>query len=153
MKTYSPKAKEIRRAWYVVDAEGAVLGRLASHVAQVLRGKHKPSYVPNLDSGDHVVVINAAKVRLSGEKAGKKVYRRHSGYPGGLREIPFERLVRERPERVVEQAIKGMLPSTRLGRQMARKLSVYTGPDHPHGAQRPVPLPVGEVPGRSEREG
>jgi large subunit ribosomal protein L13 len=152
MKTYSPKAREIRRAWYVVDADGAVLGRLASHVAQVLRGKHKPSYVPNLDSGDHVVVINAAKVRLSGEKAGKKLYRRHSGYPGGLREIPFERLVRERPERVVEQAIKGMLPSTRLGRQMARKLSVYAGPDHPHGAQRPVPLPVGEIPGRSDRE-
>jgi large subunit ribosomal protein L13 len=152
MKTYSPKAKEIRRAWYVVDADGAVLGRLASHVAQVLRGKHKPTYAPHLDSGDHVVVINAAKVRLSGEKSGKKVYRRHTGYPGGLREVPYERMVAKRPERVVEQAIRGMLPSTRLGRQMARKLSVYAGPDHPHQAQRPVPLALGQIPGRSDEE-
>jgi large subunit ribosomal protein L13 len=150
MKTYSPKPKEIRRAWYVVDADGAVLGRLASEVAQILRGKHKPTYAPHLDGGDHVIVVNAAKVRLSGEKAGKKLYRHHSGYPGGLREVPYERMLRRRPERVVEQAIRGMLPRTRLGRRMAGKLSVYAGPDHRHEAQQPVPLRLGEVPSHRE---
>jgi large subunit ribosomal protein L13 len=147
MKTYSPKPKEIRRDWYVVDADGAVLGRLASEVAGILRGKHKPTYAPHLDTGDHVIVVNAAKIRLSGEKSGKKVYFRHSGYPGGIKEMPYDRLVSRHPERVVEQAIRGMLPKTRLGRQMARKLSVYAGAEHPHEAQKPVALNLGEVPG------
>jgi large subunit ribosomal protein L13 len=147
MKTYSPKAREIRRVWYVVDAEGAVLGRLASEVAKILRGKHKPTYAPHLDSGDHVIVVNAAKVRLSGEKAEKKVFYRHSGYPGGIRAVPYQRLLARRPERLVEQAVRGMLPKTRLGRQMARKLAVYAGAGHPHAAQRPVSLRLGEVPG------
>jgi large subunit ribosomal protein L13 len=147
MKTYSPRPKEIRRDWYVVDADGAVLGRLASEVAGILRGKHKPTYAPHLDTGDHVVVVNAAKIRLSGEKSGKKVYFRHSGYPGGIKEMPYDRLASRHPERVVEQAIRGMLPKTRLGRQMARKLSVYAGAEHPHEAQKPVALKLGEVPG------
>ncbi len=147
MKTYMPKPKDVQRDWYVVDADGAVLGRLASEVAGVLRGKHKPTWAPHLDVGDHVVVINAGKVRLTGEKEGKKVYYRHSQYPGGLHEIPYERLAERRPERLVEQAVRGMLPKTRLGRRMLRKLSVYPGPEHPHGAQRPTPLRLGEVPG------
>ena len=146
MKTYSPKAKEIRRAWYVVDAEGQVLGRLASEVAKILRGKHRPTYAPHLDTGDHVVVVNAARVRLTGNKPRQKVYYRHSGYPGGLRETPYERMLERHPERVVERAVRGMLPRNRLGRQMARKLKVYAGPQHPHAAQRPIPLRVGEVP-------
>jgi large subunit ribosomal protein L13 len=151
MKTYSPKSKEIRRDWYVVDADGAVLGRLASEVAKILRGKHKPTFAPHLDTGDHVVVVNARRIRLSGEKAGKKVYHRHSGYPGGIRDIPYERLLARHPERLVEQAVRGMLPKNRLGRQMFRKLSVYAGADHPHGAQKPVVLSLGQVPGeRSE---
>lgn len=150
MKTYMPKPKDVQRSWYVVDADGAVLGRLASEVARVLRGKHKPTYAPHLDTGDHVVVINAAKVRLTGEKEGKKVYYRHSQYPGGLREIPYDRLAERQPERLVEQAVRGMLPKSRLGRQMLRKLSVYAGPDHPHEAQRPTALRLGEVPGATE---
>jgi large subunit ribosomal protein L13 len=147
MKTYSPKPKEIRRAWYLVDADGTVLGRLASEVAKILRGKHKPTYAPHLDTGDHVIVINAGRVRLSGEKGGKKVYYRHTGYPGGIREVPFQRLLARRPERLVEQAVRGMLPKNALGRQMARKLSVYAGADHPHGAQKPVALKLGDTPG------
>lgn len=146
-KTYSPKAKEITRVWYVIDAEGAVLGRLASEVAKILRGKHKPTYAPHLDTGDHVVVVNAAKVRLTGGKELKKVYYRHSGYPGGIREISFERMMAERPERVVEKAVKGMLPKNRLGRQMGGKLRVYKGPEHEHSSQKPIPLQLGEVPG------
>ncbi len=139
-KTYSPKAKDIQRAWFVVDAENAVLGRLASEVAHVLRGKHKPTFAPHMDMGDHVIVVNAEKIRVTGAKASDKLYYHHSQYPGGLSEVPFERLARERPERIVERAIKGMLPRNRLGRQMARKLAVYAGPDHPHAAQMPVPL-------------
>jgi large subunit ribosomal protein L13 len=150
MKTYSPKAGEIERAWYVVDAEGAVLGRLASEVAQILRGKHKPTWAPHLDTGDHVIVVNASGVRLTGEKDQKKVYYSHSGYPGGLSEVEYERMARERPERVVERAIRGMLPKNRLGRQMLRKLSVYRGPDHPHEAQKPVVLKLGDVPGKEK---
>jgi large subunit ribosomal protein L13 len=141
-----PKPKDVQRGWYVVDADGAVLGRLASEVAGVLRGKHKPTYAPHIDVGDHVVVVNAAKVRLTGEKEGKKIYYRHSQYPGGLHEVPYAQLAERRPERVVEQAVRGMLPKTRLGRQMLRKLSVYAGPDHPHEAQRPKALRLGEVP-------
>ena len=152
MKTFSPRAKDISRAWYVVDAQGQVLGRLASEVAKILRGKHKPTFAPHLDTGDHVIVVNAAGVRLTGEKGGKKLYRRHSGYPGGLREVPFERMAAEQPERVVERAVRGMLPKNRLGRQMFRKLSVYGGPDHPHQAQQPTPLKLGEVPGPEMKE-
>jgi large subunit ribosomal protein L13 len=147
MKTYSPKPKQVERAWYLVDGDGAVLGRLASEVAKILRGKHKPAYAPHLDTGDHVIVTNADKVRLSGEKEFKKIYYRHSQYPGGLHEIPYEHLAARRPERIVEQAVRGMLPKNRLGRKMAGKLHVYTGPEHPHGAQSPVPLRIGDVPG------
>jgi large subunit ribosomal protein L13 len=153
MKTYSPKAGEIERAWYVVDADGAVLGRLASEVAQILRGKHKPTWAPHLDTGDHVVVVNASGIRLTGEKDQKKVYYSHSGYPGGLGEVEYERMAREHPERVVERAIRGMLPKSRLGRRMLRKLSVYRGPEHPHEAQRPVPLKLGEIPGARKENG
>ncbi|HVM11545.1 MAG TPA: 50S ribosomal protein L13 [Actinomycetota bacterium] len=146
MKTYSPKAADITRGWYLVDAEGVVLGRLASEVAKILRGKHKPTFAPHVDGGDHVVVINAAKVSLSGGKESKKMAYRHSQYPGGLRAVPYERLLAERPERAVEKAIKGMLPKNRLGRQMGKKLRVYAGPDHQQQAQQPVPLKVGDVP-------
>lgn len=139
-KTYTPRAKDVRRTWYVVDADGATLGRLASQVAHILRGKHKPTYAPHMDMGDHVVVVNAAKVQVTGQKAVDKVYYHHSQYPGGLSEVPYERLARRHPERLVERAVKGMLPRNRLGRQMARKLAVYAGPEHPHAAQAPVPL-------------
>jgi large subunit ribosomal protein L13 len=146
VKTYSPKQSEISRAWYVVDADGVVLGRLASEVAKVLRGKHKPTFAPHLDTGDHVIVVNASKVRLTGAKRESKIYYRHSGYPGGLREIPYDRLLATRPQLAVEKAVRGMLPRNRLGRQMARKLKVYAGPDHPHSAQGPVPLELGQPP-------
>jgi large subunit ribosomal protein L13 len=152
MKTYSPKAAEIERAWYVVNADGAVLGRLASEVAQILRGKHKPTWAPHVDTGDHVIVVNAGGVRLTGEKGQKKIYYSHSGYPGGLSEVEFERMARERPERVVERAIRGMLPKSRLGRQMARKLSVYRGSEHPHQGQKPIPLKLGEIPGATKEK-
>ena len=140
MKTYSPKASDIERSWFVVDADGVVLGRLASEVAHVLRGKHKPTYAPHMDMGDHVIVVNAAKIRVTGAKAQDKVYYHHSQYPGGLSEVPFERMSERRPERVVERAVRGMLPRNRLGRRMLRKLAVYAGADHPHQAQGPVPL-------------
>ena len=144
MKTYSPKPKEISRAWYVVDGDGVVLGRLASEVARILRGKHKPTYAPHLDTGDHVIVVNARKVRLTGAKRETKMYYRHSGYPGGLREIPYDRLLATRPQLAVEKAVRGMLPHNRLGRQMVKKLKVYAGPEHPHAAQDPVRLELGE---------
>jgi large subunit ribosomal protein L13 len=144
VKTYSPKPSEISRAWYVVDGDGVVLGRLASEVAKILRGKHKPTFAPHLDTGDHVVVVNASKVRLTGAKLEHKVYYRHSGYPGGLREINYERLMATRPQLAVEKAVRGMLPHNRLGRQMVKKLKVYAGPDHPHAAQDPVRLELGE---------
>jgi large subunit ribosomal protein L13 len=146
MKTFSPKPRDIERRWYVVDADGAVLGRLASEVAKILRGKHKPIFAPHMDTGDHVIVVNARGVRLTGGKEEKKVYVRHSGYPGGLNRVAFSRLISRRPARVVEKAITGMLPKNRLGRQMARKLAVYEGSDHPHQAQKPVSLSLGEVP-------
>ena len=146
MKTYAPTPGDIERRWYVVDADGAVLGRLASEVAQVLRGKHKPMYAPHMDTGDHVIVVNAHDVRLTGGKELKKVAYRHSGYPGGLKETGYERLMAQRPGFVVEKAIKGMLPKTRLGRAMARKLLVYEGAEHPHAAQKPQPLGIGETP-------
>lgn len=137
MKTVSVRKVDISRSWWVMDAADVVLGRLASDAAKLLRGKHKPAFSFNLDSGDNVVVVNAAKVKLTGNKLSDKMYYRHSGYPGGLRAIPYEKLMATRPEMVVEKAIKGMLPKGRLGRQMIRKLNVYAGPTHPHEAQRP----------------
>lgn len=135
MRTYSLKAKEIEKEWHVIDASGQILGRLAARVASLLMGKHKPTYSPHLDMGDYVVVINADKVRVTGKKLQDKIYRRHSGYPGGLREVTLEKLLATRPTRVIEQAVKGMLPHNRLGRALFRHLKVYAGPDHPHGAQ------------------
>lgn len=145
MKTYTVKAGEIEREWWVVDARDEVLGRLASRVARVLRGKHKPTYSPHLDVGDHVIVINAEEIRLTGRKAEQKTYFRHSGYMGGDKEIPFQRMLERYPERVIERAVKGMLPKNNLGRKMAKKLRVYAGPEHPHEAQGPRPLD--EAPG------
>ena len=142
MRTFSPTPTDIQRAWHVVDADGLVLGRLASEVARVLRGKHKPIFAPHVDTGDHVIVITAAKVRLTGRKREQKVAYRHSGYPGGLKSIPYTALLAQRPSRAVEKAVRGMLPRNRLGRQMLSKLKVYDGPTHPHAAQLPVPLDV-----------
>lgn len=139
-KTFSPKPGDISRDWWVVDAADLPLGRLASEVAQILAGKHKPIYAPHVDTGDHVIVINAKKVAVTSEKAMQKIYYRHSGYPGGIKAETFERLIERRPEAVVERAVRGMLPKSKLGRQMARKLKVYAGPDHPHQAQQPSPL-------------
>ena len=146
LKTFSPKPRDIERRWYVVDANGAVLGRLASEIAKVLRGKHKPIFAPHADTGDHVIVVNASGVRLTAGKEEKKIYHRHSGYPGGLREIGYARLLADRPVVAVEKAVRGMLPKNRLGRQIFKKLAVYEGPEHPHAAQKPSPLGVGEVP-------
>lgn len=137
MKTYTPKAEEIQRRWVVVDAEGQVLGRLASKVAQILRGKHKPMFSPHLDVGDYVVVINADKVRLTGSKPEKKTYFRHTGYIGGEKFIPFKTMLDAHPDRVIDLAVKGMLPKNNLGRLMRRKLKVYAGATHPHEAQQP----------------
>src|SRR6266516_4301586 len=145
-KTFSPRPRDIERRWYVVDADGAVLGRLASEVAKVLRGKHKPIFAPHVDTGDHVIIVNADKIVLTAGKAEKKLVYRHSGYPGGLRETVYSRLLSERPVYVVEKAIRGMLPKNRLGRAMIRKLQVYEGPEHPHEAQKPQPLALGQVP-------
>jgi len=142
MKTYVPKRAEIERSWWLVDAQGIVLGRLATTVATRLRGKHKPTFTPFLDTGDHVVVINAQKLVLTGSKLKNKMYRRYSGYPGGLKEVPAEEMLKKYPERIIELAVKGMLPKGPLGRQMARKLKVYAGPEHPHQAQQPQPLVV-----------
>ncbi len=143
MATVMPKEDAIDRKWFLVDADGKVLGRLATRVAHVLRGKHKPTFAPHLDVGDHVVVINAEKIHLTGRKLTDKMYRWHSGYIGGLREVSAERMLKSHPERVVEWAIQGMLPKGRLGRAMARKLKVYKGSAHPHAAQKPEPLPSG----------
>ncbi|MBW3661925.1 MAG: 50S ribosomal protein L13 [Actinobacteria bacterium] len=141
MRTFSPRPQDIEREWFVVDAEGQTLGRLASRVAQVLRGKHKPIFAPHVDVGDHVIVVNAARVAVSGNKLEDKKYHRHSGYPGGLTSVPFLRLLEESPEKVIERAVRGMLPKNRLGRQMINKLKVYAGPEHPHQAQQPKQLP------------
>jgi large subunit ribosomal protein L13 len=140
MSTFIPSGKDISRKWYVVDASGQTLGRLASKAAMVLTGKTNPKYVPYIDMGDHVIVINAEKVRLTGLKDQSKVYRRYTGFPGGLREESFTRLIKRKPEKVLEEAIKGMLPKSKLGRQMATKLKVYRGEQHPHTAQKPVAL-------------
>lgn len=140
MPTYTPKAGEIERSWLVVDAEGLVLGRLATEVASRLRGKHKPTFTPNLDTGDHVIIVNADKVVLTSGKAERKMVHRHSGYPGGLKSQTYADLMAKKPEEAVRRTIKGMLPKNRLGRSMLGKLKVYAGPNHPHSAQRPEPL-------------
>ena len=142
MSTEMAKEDEIERKWYLVDAQDRVLGRLATQVATILRGKHKPLFAPHLDMGDHVVVVNAEKIHLTGRKLTGKVYRWHSGYIGGLREVTADKMLKTHPERVVEWAVQGMLPKGRLGRAMAKKLKVYRGTDHPHAAQKPEPLPV-----------
>ncbi len=134
------KPQDVERKWYVVDAEGKTLGRLASKVAAILRGKHKPTFTPHVDCGDYVIIVNAEKIQVTGKKRTDKVYYRHSGYPGGLKATTFEQMIARRPERVLELAIKGMLPHNRLGRRMYRKLKVYAGPEHPHAAQKPEPL-------------
>lgn len=139
-KTYSPKAADIERAWHLVDATDLPLGRLASEVALLLRGKHKPIYAPHVDTGDFVVVVNAEKVAVTSDKSRTKIYYRHSGYPGGIKAETFEALRDRRPEAIIERAVRGMLPKNRLGRKMAGKLKVYAGPEHPHQAQSPVSL-------------
>jgi large subunit ribosomal protein L13 len=139
MKTYVPTAAEIDRRWHLVDADGKVLGRLASRVATLLRGKHKPSFTPNTDVGDFVVVVNAAGVRLTGRKLQQKKMYRHSGYPGGLKATAYEVLIRTHPERIITEAVRGMLPKTRQGRQLIKKLKVYRSAEHRHQAQRPAP--------------
>ena len=146
MKTYSPKPRDIERRWYVLDASGAILGRLATQAATILRGKHKPIFAPHADTGDHVIVINAKEVTLSGGKENKKIAYHHSGYPGGLTETVYSQLLAKKPAFAVEKAIKGMLPHNRLGRQMASKLRVYAGADHRHEAQKPQALAAGEFP-------
>ena len=140
MRTYSPKASEIQRSWYVVDADGMVLGRLATEVARILRGKHKPTYTPHLDTGDFVIIVNASKVALSGSKATKKLSYRHSGYPGGLHTQSYGDLIATKPAEAVRRAVRGMLPKNRLGRQQIKKLKIYVGPVHPHAAQQPETL-------------
>jgi large subunit ribosomal protein L13 len=142
MKTSIPSPGDIDRHWHLIDAEGAVLGRLASKAATLLMGKHKASYTPFLDTGDHVIVVNAAKVKLTGRKEEQKLYRRHSGYPGGLTETKARMVRASRPARMVEEAISGMLPKSTLGKQMYRKLQVYAGPKHPHDAQKPAAFAV-----------
>jgi large subunit ribosomal protein L13 len=139
-KTYSPKPGDIERAWFVVDATDLPLGRLASEIATRLRGKHKPTYAPHMDGGDFIIVVNAEKVAVTSDKSQSKIYYRHSGYPGGIKAETFDSLRERRPEAIIERAVTGMLPKTRLGRQMGRKLKVYAGPDHPHSAQKPEPL-------------
>ena len=142
MKTAIPSPEDIERQWHLIDAQDAVLGRIASKAALILMGKHKPTYTPFLDTGDHVIVVNAAKVRLTGKKEEQKLYRRHSGYPGGLTETSARKVRASRPTRMVEEAVQGMLPKSKMGKQMYRKLQVYAGPTHPHQAQKPVALAV-----------
>ncbi len=139
-KTYSPSGKDIDRQWFLVDADDKVLGRLATEIARVLKGKHKPVYTPHLDMGDHVIVINAQRVRVTGKKAEQKVYYRHTGYPGGIKSTPFSRMIKEHPDRVLKKAVWGMLPHNALGRRMLKKLKVYAGADHRHSAQQPQAL-------------
>ena len=145
MRTFSPKAGDVQRQWYVIDASDIVLGRLASQVARLLRGKHKPIYAPHVDTGDFVIIVNADKVALTGNKREQKMAYRHSGYPGGLSAVPYTEMLASKPERAVEKAVKGMLPHNTLGRQMASKLKVYRGPNHPHQAQQPVPFEITQV--------
>ncbi len=145
MSTYMPSSLEISRKWFVVDAAGKTVGRLATETANILSGKNNPKYTTFMDMGDHVIVINAAKVRLTGLKSQQKLYRRYTGFPGGLREESFVRLLNRRPEKIIEEAVKGMLPKSKLGRQMATKLKVYRDDQHPHQAQQPQPLEIGRA--------
>lgn len=142
MKTYSAKPESVERNWYVIDAEGQTLGRMASEIASRLRGKHKAEYTPHVDTGDYIVVVNAEKVRVTGRKASDKMYYHHTGFPGGIKSISFEKLIDKAPERAIEFAVKGMLPKNPLGRAMARKLKVYAGNEHPHTAQQPQALQI-----------
>jgi large subunit ribosomal protein L13 len=142
MKTYSPKPENLRREWFLVDASGQPLGRLASEVARRLRGKHKPEFAPHMDTGDHVVVVNAGQVRVTGNKETDKIYHHHTGYPGGIKSEPLKNVRQTHPERIIEKAVKGMLPKNSLGRSMFRKLHVYAGPEHRHAAQQPKPLEI-----------
>ena len=142
VKTFSAKPKDVRREWFVIDATDKVLGRLATEVARRLRGKHKPEYTPHIDTGDHIVVVNADKIRVTGAKMEEKIYHRHTGYPGGIRSVVLKDLLAKQPERVVETAVRGMLPKNPLGRAMFRKLHVYAGANHKHEAQQPKPLEV-----------
>lgn len=143
-KTFTPTPADIKREWFLVDATDQTLGRLASDVANILRGKHKPTYAPHMDGGDFVVIVNAEKVAVTGNKALQKLYYRHSGFPGGLSELSFEQMRERYPERIIEAAVRGMIPKNRLGRQILTKLKVYAGNDHPHAAQKPQPLEIGK---------
>jgi large subunit ribosomal protein L13 len=145
VRTYSPKPGDVQRQWHIIDAEDVVLGRLASQAATLLRGKHKPVYAPHVDMGDFVIIINADKVHLSGNKREQKLAYRHSGFPGGLRSVRYEDLLTNNPEKAVEKAIKGMIPKNTLGRQMLTKLKIYRGAEHPHAAQQPVPFEITQV--------
>ncbi|RBQ22108.1 50S ribosomal protein L13 [Spongiactinospora rosea] len=145
MRTYSTKPAEVQRQWFVIDATDVVLGRLASQVATLLRGKHKPIFAPHVDTGDFVIVVNADKIALTGDKLLQKKAYRHSGYPGGLRSVSYGELMEKRPDRAVEKAVKGMLPKNALGRKMAKKLKVYAGGEHPHQAQQPVPFEITQI--------
>ncbi len=138
MRSYVAKPSDIEKTWYVIDAEGQTLGRLATEAATLLRGKHKPTFTPHIDTGDYVIIINAEKVEVTGKKRKDKIYRHYTGFPGGVREVSFERLLEKKPEEIVRHAVKGMMPNGRLGRQMYKKLKVFKGPDHPHQAQKPV---------------
>ena len=145
MRTYTPKPGDVERTWHVIDATDVVLGRLATQAATLLRGKHKATYAPHVDTGDFVIVVNADKVALTGNKRDGKLAYRHSGYPGGLRAVPYGELLAKKPERVIEKAVRGMLPKTSLGRAQLRKLKVYAGPEHPHAAQKPQPFDITQV--------
>ena len=142
MKSYMARPHEVERRWYLVDAEGQTLGRLATEIARILRGKNKPQYTPHVDTGDFVVVVNAEKVVVTGRKAEQKVYYRHTGYPGGLKETSYEVMLERKPTEILRKAVRGMMPKTRLGRQQLRKLKIYAGPEHPHEAQNPQPYEV-----------
>jgi len=143
MKTYQAKKEELEHKWYLVNAEGKVLGRLSTELVKILKGKNKPTYTPHIDTGDFVVVVNAGKVTLTGKKMKDKTYYHHTGYPGGIKEMNAEKLLAKKPTEMIRMAVKGMLPKNSLGRQMLRKLKIYAGPNHPHDAQRPVPLELG----------
>jgi large subunit ribosomal protein L13 len=145
VRTYSPKPGEIERQWHVIDASEVVLGRLATHAATLLRGKHKPTFAPHVDTGDFVIVVNAGKVALTGNKRQTKVAYRHSGYPGGLKKVAYDELLDKHPQRAIELAVKGMLPHNKLGRRLIRKLKVYAGPEHPHAAQQPKPFTITQI--------
>ena len=145
MRTFSPKPSDVQRQWHLIDATDVVLGRLAAQTATLLRGKHKPIYAPHVDTGDFVVIVNAGKVALTGAKRDNKIEYRHSGFPGGLRATSYDELLAKNPRRVVEKAVKGMLPHTTMGRKMLTKLKVYAGPEHPHQAQKPVPYTISQV--------